>query len=158
MKKINYLFSILIIAAFVMSFKTMSNEELKNSDVVKLELNFNNYQTEWGSWNTTDCFRGLDFRVKRGNYNQYAKKYKWYVQFKNRYDEKIYFNFAMVEYRNRNHIKNSGNTKHRGNATANGGIKESYFLVDDASSVYVYVNKVRLGDKDWGKDYYDCDQ
>lgn len=158
MKKLNYLLSVLIIATFVMSFRTASKEKLNNSEQVKLELALSVNQSGWGSWKTTDCFRGLDFRVKRGNYNQYAKKYKWFVQFKNRYDEKIYFNFAMVEYRNRSIIKNSGDTKYRGNATANGGIKESYFLVDDDSSVYVYVNKVRLGEKDWGKDYYDCDK
>lgn len=54
-------------------------------------------QSDWSYWQQTDCLAGVDVRVKRGDYNQVAKKYKWYVEFKNRYDEKVHFNSIAVE-------------------------------------------------------------
>ncbi|WP_334058074.1 hypothetical protein [Polaribacter sp. P097] len=46
----------------MMSFTSSS----KSNSVIKLELpEVNVDQNGWGTWKTTDCFRGLDFRVKR---------------------------------------------------------------------------------------------
>lgn len=51
---------------------------------------------EWGEWQTTSCFRGIDFSVKKGPYNQYAEKYYWYIQFRNRYNQPVSFNYSML--------------------------------------------------------------
>ena len=50
----------------------------------------------WDSWNTTDCFRGFDFRVRNDGYNKYEDKYRWSIQFRNRYQENIHFSYKAV--------------------------------------------------------------
>jgi len=115
-------------------------------------------QSSWGYWQQTDCLEGLDFRVKRGEYNKYAKKYKWYIEFRNRYSNNIHFSCIAVEPSRRSEIRNSGKTSDRTHAKANGGTTTVWFLVNSSSEIYVYVNRIRINDKDWGVDYYDCDK
>lgn len=114
-------------------------------------------QTDWGYWHETDCLKGLEFRVKRLEYNQYAKKYKWAVQFRNKYQQDIHFNCIAVEPQREREIKASGKTSDRIHVKANNDNGHAWFLVDSPSSVYVFVNRIRIGDKDNG-DYSNCDK
>lgn len=114
-------------------------------------------QNSWGSWRTTDCLKGLDFRVKRGDYNKYAKKYKWFIEYKNRYRDNIHFSTIAVSPDRRSEIRSSGKTTNRLHADGNGGTVQTYFLIDASSSIYVHINRIRINEKDYGVDYYDCD-
>lgn len=78
-------------------------------------------QTNWGTWQQTDCLKGLDFRVRRAEYNEYAKKYKWYVEFRNRYYDNIHFNCIAVKPNRESEMRNSGKTTDRTHADANNG-------------------------------------
>jgi hypothetical protein len=48
-----------------------------------------NTNGEWSNWRSSNCYQGLDFSVKKGDYNEYAHKYMWYIRFRNRYNETI---------------------------------------------------------------------
>lgn len=114
-------------------------------------------QNSWGAWNTMGCLDGLDYRVKCGEYNRFAKKYSWQVEFRNRYRKDIHFSFTAVEPHRKSEIKNSGKTNRRHTVAANGGIERGWFLIDATSSIYVYVNQVRFGNQDIpGTEYYNC--
>ncbi len=114
-------------------------------------------QGDWGDWQQTDCLNGLEFRVKRLEYNQYAKKYKWAIQFRNLYNENIHFNCVAVEPERESEINASGKATDRVHVSANNENGHAWFLVDSPNSVYVYLNRIRIGSNDYG-DYYDCDK
>ena len=141
-----------------MSFSSKKEIELKD-DLIKIELNVDEVDAQgWGSWNTTDCLRGLDFRVRNDGYNKYAKKYRWSIQFRNRYRENIHFSYKAVAPNEKYEIKRSGRTTDRLHVNANNGTRGSYYLVKSSSSIYVYINKIRIGSKDYGTNYIDCDK
>jgi len=114
-------------------------------------------QDGWSSWTQTDCYKGLDFRVKKTEYNEHAKKYRWSVQFRNRYQENIHFSCTAVKPSERSKIRSSNKTTDRMHAKGNGGTTGTYFLVDAPSDIYVHVNKVKIGKDTWEGGYYDCD-
>lgn len=114
-------------------------------------------QSNWSPWRQTDCLKGLDFRVKRGEYNEFAKKYHWDVEFRNRYNDNIHFNCIAVEPSRKSEIRSSERTSDRLHADANGGTNTAWFLINSSSEIYVHVNRIRISDKDSGEDYYDCD-
>ncbi|MFN8258075.1 MAG: hypothetical protein U0W24_20465 [Bacteroidales bacterium] len=70
-------------------------------------------QTDWGYWYETDCSKGLEFRVKRLECNQHEKKYKWAVQFRNKYQHDIHFNCIAVEPQREREIKALGKASDR---------------------------------------------
>ncbi|ARV14318.1 hypothetical protein [Polaribacter sp. SA4-12] len=157
MKKLNLLLAITMIALSTMSF-TVNEEKIASDDYLKIEIPLTEIDSQgWGNWNTTDCLRGLDFRVKNDGYNKYAKKYRWSIQFRNRYKQKIHFSYKAVSPNEKYEIKQSGKTTDRIHVDGNNGTKGSYYLVKSGSSIYVYVNKIRIGAKDYGYDYYNCD-
>jgi len=144
--------SISIVLAVVFSIGLMSFMDVdKKND--KAEINL---QSEWSEWNQTSCLSGLDFRVKRGDYNEYAKKYKWFVEYKNRYTETIHFGSHAVPYSQKNEILSSKKVSIRKHLKP-GDVTSTYFLVDENSTIYVYVGKIRMGEKDYG-DYSRCDK
>ena len=57
------LFTILFLGVLtLLSFTEINNE----NSIVKLDVSEESVdQNGWGSWKTTDCFRGIDFRIKR---------------------------------------------------------------------------------------------
>lgn len=112
----------------------------------------------WSSWQETDCLQNLEFRVQRGDYNSYAKKYKWYVEFRNLSGLDLHFNMVMVPSDEEEAIRTSGKTTDRKHALSNSSTTASWFLVDDASRVYVHINKIRQGAEDYGSEYIECDK
>ena len=143
------LFLILSVVFFTFGFNIDNTNTTKNRDnLLKITS-----PDGWGEWTQTSCLSKLDFRVKRRHYNEYAKKYYWDVQYRNRYNRKIHFGSSAVPYSERNaYIK----TKIRKHVAPN-ETTETYFLVADASSIYVYISKIRFGKKDIGK-YAECDK
>lgn len=162
MKKMNYVLALLVFGVMAMSFtSTPTNNEKINEGtelLLKIDLPTEVDAQGWGSWNTTDCLRGLDFRVKNGGYNKYAKKYRWSIQFRNRYKEKIHFSYKAVAPSERYEIRRSGKTTDRLHVNGNHGTRGSYYLVKSSNSIYVFVNRIRIGPKDYGSDYYNCDK
>lgn len=53
-------------------------------------------QRTWGPWYQAACFRGIDFSVRRGDYNESAGKYMWYVKMRNRYNQDVSFSYNLV--------------------------------------------------------------
>lgn len=158
MKKTKKILAFLISIVIMMSF-TIKEEKLKNNNDVKIETLINKVASQgWGSWSTTDCLRGLDFRVKNDGYNKYAKKYRWSIEFRNRYRQKIHFSYKAVAPNEKYEIRSSGKTTDRLHVSGNNGTSRSYYLVKSGTSIYVYVNKIRIGAKDYGYDYYNCDK
>lgn len=158
MKKNSFLLSIVFCAVLLMSF-TKKEEKFNESNFIKIEIPLSDIKLrDWGSWNTTDCLRGLDFRVRNDGYNKYAKKYRWSIQFRNRYRERIHFSYKAVSPNEKYEIRKSGRTTDRLHIEGNNGTRGSYYLVKSGSSIYVYVNRIRIGAKDYGYDYYNCDK
>ncbi len=162
MKKINYLLALLVFGVMAMSFTSETNNTKKTNEgaelVLKIDLPTEVDAQGWGSWNTTDCLRGLDFRVRNDGYNKYAKKYRWSIQFRNRYKEKIHFSYKAVAPSEKYEIRRSGRTTDRLHINGDYGTRGSYYLVKSSNSIYVYVNRIRIGPKDYGSDYYKCDK
>ncbi|TXD48392.1 hypothetical protein [Polaribacter sp. IC073] len=159
MKKIKF-YLVAFFCAFVMMSFTLSKMHNTDTDFIKIEIPLDNIDipSGWGAWSTTGCLKGLDFRVRNDSYNKYAKKYKWYIQFRNRYRENIHLSFKAVAPSERNEIKRTEKTTDRIHVDGNSGTYKTYYLVNSRSSVYVYVNKIRIGAKDYGYDYYNCDK
>lgn len=131
---------------------------LTSSTIISNEQNIKTSQSSWGNWKQTDCLLGLDFRVKRAEYNSYAKKYKWIIEFRNRYKQNIHFSCKAVKPSQRAEIRRTGKTTDRKHVGANGGLGKVWFLVNAPSEIYIHVNKIRISEKDWGTDYYNCDK
>lgn len=160
MKKVSFLL-LLTIGLGTMSFTSSSviDCSLDNELELLLEIDLEDldFDQGWSSWRTTDCLRGLDFRVRNDGYNKYADKYRWSIDFRNRYQDKIHFSYKAVAPNKEQEIKNSGKTTDRLHVDANGGTRGSYYLVPSSNSIYVYVNRIRIGPKDYGTDYINCD-
>jgi hypothetical protein len=122
-------------------------------EMTKLTVKENTESNNWGPWKQTDCYRGLDFRVKKRGPNYDNTKYIWAVQFRNRYDDKIHFNYEVYDSR-----PSSPRTTNRTDLSPNetsSGYRD--FYMHNGNSIYVYVDRVRLG-KDGLQDYYNCDK
>lgn len=53
-------------------------------------------ENDWGEWISIPAYSGIYFRAKKGDYNEYAKKYYWYFQFRNQYKQEITFNYGYT--------------------------------------------------------------
>ena len=158
MKKRNILL-IVFCGILLMSFSD-KNDKPTITDFIKIEIPLDNVnqKTGWGTWNTTDCLRGLDFRVRNDGYNKYAKKTRWSIEFRNRYKKKIHFSYKAVAPSERYEIRRSGKTTDRLHISGDNGKKRSYYLVRSNKAVYVYINRIRIGKNDYGSKYYNCDK
>jgi hypothetical protein len=102
----------------------------------------------WSEWQSIRCHQGLDYSVTKDRslgddgYNQYSKKYKWLVRFRNRYQENISFNYVLKESNIFQAEGNSRITIGAGSETDETG----FFLVADENTVNVFVDRVRFGD------------
>lgn len=54
-----------------------------------------NAQYKWGSWSTDPCFSGVQFRARYDDYNEFAKKHKWSIQYRNNYTRDIAFSYNL---------------------------------------------------------------
>lgn len=108
---------------------------------------------DWGPWTSMSCFKGLDFSVKKASYNEYAKKYEWWVKFRNRYNTNASFNCVLKE----SYVSSAKGTD-RVTVRANSEGGSTWFLIAEANYARVFVDKLRFGNDDWGTDYATCDQ
>lgn len=53
-------------------------------------------ETEWSVWTTVEGVDGLDFRTCRSSYNEAGGAYNWNVEWRNRYDRAVAFDFAVA--------------------------------------------------------------
>jgi len=121
---------------------------------------FNHIPNDWSSWTTSRCFKGIDFRTRRGDFNNVSNKYEWDVQFRNRYNEDVHFSFTLTpsyignteneDLTDRIDIK--ANTTHFNKQYYN----YSWFLLNESQSPRVFIGKMKFGeDKDFH--YANCD-
>jgi len=147
--------SILTIALFVFVSLSFVQSNSKDSELLEIKLSKSINSGVWGEWNTTSCFKGLDFRVKKKSTSTEGK-YEWLVQFRNRYNEKIVFMYEMVPYNERHAIENSGRTTNYVDLKANYTESSTHYrYLNESNSVYVYINKVRFGGS---SNYAECDK
>ena len=53
-------------------------------------------QNTWSEWQNTKCLKGVSYKVKMGKYNMSRRARKWEIQFKNRYNAVINFNYKAI--------------------------------------------------------------
>jgi len=105
---------------------------------------------DWGEWANDDCFKGIDYRVKKGSYNSYSNKWDWYVQFRNRYNNSISFSYSISE------PGTMTDPDHRQHVSS-GSIGETIGSIFNAGRCHVRIGRLRFGDDDSGS-YVPCDQ
>jgi len=110
---------------------------------------------EYGQWKESSCYKGIDFRVKCAEYNEYAKKYTWYVQIRNRYQASVHLDLNLAPASNPSDKEVAGRMDIAGGSTAN----SAYYLVAAGPNqeVEVYIDRVRIGVDD-ASPYYHCDR
>ena len=109
-----------------------------------------NSQENWSSWRSIDCGNFLQLKYRKGDYNKYANKWKWYVKFKNTSGKKIHFSIGGGRYRDKGNIKITDRLH-----AEPFGETGSWFLIADQNAVWFPVDNIRLGDSDSGN-YVDC--
>lgn len=75
MKKAIFILTVMLISASTFSFKKADQEN-------------------WSRWSSFSNYPGLDYRVSRYEYNDYAKKWLWHFQFRNRYETAVTFRYG----------------------------------------------------------------
>ncbi len=63
--------------------------------LIASETFFAQQWTSWGDWNSINCFKGIEFRIRSRFFSE-TGKYEGYVEFKNNYDKDIYFNYQAT--------------------------------------------------------------
>ena len=104
--------------------------------------------TDWGSWKSVSCFKGIDFRVKSKK-TSYGK-YEMYIEFKNRYRKDIHFTYEIK----------GGAYKNRNNRTTvrAGDVKKIWGGASYTSDYFnVYLDRLRFG-RDGLQPYANCDK
>ena len=115
-------------------------------------------QNTWGEWQNTKCLKGVSYKVKMGKYNMSRRARKWEIQFKNRYNAVINFNYKAISTAQMKNYSRARVSKNRVVLEGDGG--ESKVLstfVKANKELYVNIVKIRFGKKDVGKNYYKCD-
>ncbi len=115
-------------------------------------------QNGWGPWQSSECYSQLDYRVRNVQYNKYAEKYEWRVQFRSRYEERIHFSFDLVPLSKRAAMIQSGKTTRRTDLRPGAETDGmTWALVAEPSEIYVHINRVRFGE-DGLQPYAPCGQ
>lgn len=145
----------LALLTFGLTASSFSVDERILSQGVWLKIDFPNdvNQSEWSTWRETSCYKGLDFRVKNRGKNYNGTKFNWGVQFRNRYQDRIYFSYEVYD-----DIPSNPRTTNRTDIRS-GEMTDGYrdFYMQNGNSIYVFVDKVRF-ERDGLQDYYDCDK
>jgi hypothetical protein len=92
--------------------------------------------SDWGSWNSISCFKGVDFRVKTKKTS--TGTYEAKLEFRNRYDEKINFTF---EAKGGSFTTGNNRISVSANSTKETWIGQSF----TSSYFYVNIDRVRFG-------------
>lgn len=105
---------------------------------------------QWSSWQTTNCYDGIDYRVKYNRKTTIEGKHEWGLQIRNRYREEMRLSWELTE----SGISNV-DTSNRSNLEAGDSLDRSYFLTTGPGGrVLVWIDGVKfIGDND----YYGCD-
>jgi len=116
-------------------------------------------QNTWSEWRNTKCLAGVSYKVKMGKYEMSRRARKWEIQFKNRYNATIHFNYKAISSSKISKFRTARKSRNR--ITLVGDGTETKIL-----STYVNANKelvvdavnIRFGKEDIGKNYYKCDK
>ena len=108
-------------------------------------------QSDWGEWTTSDCLKEIDYRVKKGDFNSYANKWYWYLQFRNRYENQVHFSYSISE------PGTQTEPDHRDQIDAGETSDTKGFLLTSGSRCHVRTGNLRFGDNDYGP-YEPCDR
>lgn len=99
---------------------------------------------QYGPWTTSNCYRGLDYCVRKDYYDKNLNKYKWSVKFRNRYRIKVHFNFILKE-------SSAATANPISRMSLQSGSEDgSWFFVPEGNRVRVFIDGVRFGDSDEG--------
>ena len=115
-------------------------------------------QNTWGEWQNTKCLKGVSYKVKMGKYNMSRRARKWEIQFKNRYNAVINFNYKAISTAQIKNYSKARTSRNRIVLEGDGGeSKVISTYVKANKELYVNIVKIRFGKKDVGKNYYKCD-
>ena len=106
----------------------------------------------WGEWKTHKCYKGLDYRTKFGEHSKYKGKYKWYIQYRNRYERKMHLTFSMSD-----GPYETADYPQRMTISANGGMLMASDFVKSDQTMYIHTTKVRIGYHDTYRNKAECD-
>jgi len=153
MKNYHVFAALLFIVFVTMSFTNRSTS-------IEILISINENETSFGEWQKTDCLNKLYYKVEREkNYDIINDGYKWKIVFRNGYEQNLHFSCAATTPFEKDDILNSGKTHKRYHINANGGQVTDTFYVDDKSSIYLYINTIRLAKTDRRDiDLYQCDK
>lgn len=111
------------------------------STVFMLNVSFIAPTNNWGAWTVvSSSYVGIEARVKKGDFNEYAGKYHWEIQFRNRYDNTVHFNYdcsAMNE-------SYGCNPNKRKNLEAGESSDVTAFLINDSYKIHVCIGDVKF--------------
>ena len=116
-------------------------------------------QNSWSEWQNTKCLKGVSYKVKMGKYNMSRRARKWEIQFKNRYNAVINFNYKAISTAQMKNYSRARTSRNRIVLEGNGGeSKVISTFVKANKELYVNILKIRFGKNDVGKNYYKCDK
>ena len=116
-------------------------------------------QNTWSEWQNTKCLKGVSYKVKMGKYNMSRRARKWEIQFKNRYNAVINFNYKAISTAQMKNYSRARTSRNRIVLEGNGGeSKVISTFVKANKELYVNILKIRFGKNDVGKNYYKCDK
>lgn len=121
--------------------------------------NIDESQSVWSEWQNTKCLKGISYKVKMGKYDMSRRARKWEIQFKNRYNATVYFNFKAISTAQIKNIKRARESRNR--LVLEGDGAETKVLSTYAKAnkdLHVDIVKTRFGKEDVGKYYYKCDK
>lgn len=115
-------------------------------------------QNTWSDWRNTKCLKGVSYKVKMGKYNMSRRARKWEIQFKNRYNAVINFNYKAMSTAQIKNYSRARTSRNRIVLEGNGGAsKVISTFVKANKDLHVDIVKIRFGKNDVGKNYYKCD-
>lgn len=94
-----------------------------------------------GPWETSTCYKGIDFCVKKSDYNQYSKTYTWYVKFRNNYLSKVNFAFIATE-----STASAARTNSMVTIEPDKETSATSFPIADANSIRVFIDQMTIGE------------
>lgn len=107
-----------------------------------------NAQKKWTSWRYVHCGNGLMMKYGKGEYNEYAKKWKYFIRYKNPTSKTISFSYGGGDFINKGKIKTTQRM-----TLSPGEEKGSWFLIKSGSSVWFPVDRKKF---EGAKRYIDC--
>lgn len=115
---------VMVIAILSLSFKPANHKKVN----------------DWGQWFTPNSnYSGIQARVQKGDYNQYAHKWQWNVQIKNNYNRRATISFGYCPARACSSCSNNLLT-----ILDPGKVDEGGQLLDESESICVSVGNVKF--------------